>query len=100
MMGRQLTFIDFFAGVGGFRLGLERVGMRCVGFCENDKFAVRSYRAMRHTKRRENGMEQTSQSSQRMQFQKQISGVREALVRTSLLQGDAPEYTVSEVDSF
>lgn len=45
-------------------------------------------------------MEQTSQSSQRMQFQKQISGVREALVRTSLLQGDAPEYTVSEVDSF
>ena len=45
-------------------------------------------------------MEQTSQSSQRMQFQKQISGVREALFRTSLLQGDAPEYTVSEVDSF
>lgn len=49
MMGRQLTFIDFFAGVGGFRLGLERVGMRCVGFCENDKFAVRSYRAMYET---------------------------------------------------
>ena len=42
MMSRQLTFLDFFAGVGGFRLGLERVGMRCVGFCENDKFAVRS----------------------------------------------------------
>ena len=26
--------------------------------------------------------------------------MREALVRTSLSQGDAPEYTVSEVDSF
>lgn len=45
----MLTFLDFFAGVGGFRLGLERVGMKCVGYCENDKFAVRSYRAMYDT---------------------------------------------------
>ena len=48
-MSEQLTFIDFFAGVGGFRLGLELAGMKCVGFCENDKFAVRSYRAMYDT---------------------------------------------------
>lgn len=48
-MSQQLTFLDFFAGVGGFRLGLERVGMKCVGFCEMDKFAVRSYRAMYET---------------------------------------------------
>ena len=46
---RQLTFIDFFAGIGGFRRGLELAGMKCVGFCENDKFAVRSYRAMYDT---------------------------------------------------
>ncbi|WP_040210822.1 DNA cytosine methyltransferase [Clostridium polynesiense] len=46
---KQLTFIDFFAGIGGFRLGLETAGMKCIGFCEKDKFAVRSYRAMYDT---------------------------------------------------
>jgi DNA (cytosine-5)-methyltransferase 1 len=33
-----------FAGVGGFRLGLERAGWRCVGWCEVDKFCQRVYR--------------------------------------------------------
>ena len=47
--GKQLTFIDFFAGIGGFRRGFELAGMKCVGFCEKDKFAVRSYRAMYDT---------------------------------------------------
>lgn len=46
---KQLTFIDFFSGIGGFRHGLELAGMKCVGFCEKDKFAVRSYRAMYDT---------------------------------------------------
>ena len=46
---QQLTFIDFFSGIGGFRHGLELAGMKCVGFCEKDKFAVRSYRAMYDT---------------------------------------------------
>ena len=45
----QLTFIDFFAGIGGFRRGLERAGMTCIGYCEKDKFAVRSYQAMYDT---------------------------------------------------
>lgn len=47
---KQLTFIDFFAGIGGFRLGLEKAGMRCIGYCEKDKFAVKSYNAMHDTK--------------------------------------------------
>lgn len=46
---KQLTFIDFFSGIGGFRHGLELAGLKCVGFCEKDKFAVRSYRAMYDT---------------------------------------------------
>lgn len=45
-----MNFIDFCSGIGGFRLGLELAGYKCIGFCENDKFAVRSYRAMFDTK--------------------------------------------------
>ena len=41
-----MTFIDFFSGIGGFRLGMEMAGHTCVGHCEIDKFADRSYRAM------------------------------------------------------
>lgn len=41
-----MTFIDFFAGVGGFRRGLELAGHKCIGFCEYDKFATASYISM------------------------------------------------------
>lgn len=41
-----MTFIDFFAGIGGFRRGMELAGHKCVGFCEFDKFAVASYTSM------------------------------------------------------
>lgn len=46
---KQLTFIDLFAGIGGMRLGLEQAGMKCVGYCEFDKFAIKSYRAIHDT---------------------------------------------------
>ncbi len=41
-----MRFIDFFAGVGGFRRGMELAGHECVGFCEWDKFATASYISM------------------------------------------------------
>lgn len=41
-----MKFIDWFAGVGGFRRGMELAGHECVGFCEFDKYAVASYTAM------------------------------------------------------
>ena len=41
-----MKFIDFFAGIGGFRRGMELAGHECVGFCEFDKFATVSYISM------------------------------------------------------
>lgn len=41
-----MKFIDFFAGIGGFRRGMELAGHECVGFCEFDKFATASYTSM------------------------------------------------------
>ena len=44
-----MKFLDLFAGIGGFRLGLESAGHECVGFCEIDKFARKSYKAIHNT---------------------------------------------------
>lgn len=41
-----MKFIDFFAGIGGFRKGMELAGHKCIGFCEFDKFATASYISM------------------------------------------------------
>lgn len=37
------TFIDLFAGIGGFRLGLQRAGGRCVFTSEWDKYSQKTY---------------------------------------------------------
>lgn len=44
-----MKFLDLFAGIGGFRLGMEEAGHECVGFCEKDKFARKSYKAIHDT---------------------------------------------------
>ena len=44
-----MKFLDLFAGIGGFRLGMESAGHECVGFCEIDKFARASYKAIHNT---------------------------------------------------
>lgn len=40
----KLKFIDFCAGIGAGRLGLEKNGLECVGFSEIDKQAEKTYR--------------------------------------------------------
>ena len=45
-----MKFLDLFAGIGGFRLGMGSAGHECVGFCEIDKFARKSYKAIHDTK--------------------------------------------------
>ena len=45
-MRKTIHYIDMFAGMGGFREGLTRAGdFVCMGHCEIDKYADRSYRA-------------------------------------------------------
>lgn len=44
-----MRFIDLFAGIGGFRLGLEMAGHECKGFVEWDKHARASYEAIHDT---------------------------------------------------
>lgn len=45
-----MYFLDFFAGIGLFRLGLEQAGWTCKGHCEIDKYANMSYQAMHRIK--------------------------------------------------
>ncbi len=45
-----MTFIDFFAGIGGIRTAMEAAGHTCLGFVEIDSFAVAAYRAIHDTK--------------------------------------------------
>lgn len=47
-----MRFLDFFAGIGGFQLGMEQAGHTCVGFVEWDKFA----RKKLYTTQKESGL--------------------------------------------
>ena len=44
-----MKFIDMFAGIGGFRSGLEKAGHECAGYIEWDKYARKSYQAIYNT---------------------------------------------------
>lgn len=45
-----MNFLDVFAGIGGFRMGLENTGHSCIGHIEKDKYALASYRAIYNIK--------------------------------------------------
>ncbi len=42
-IAKKFTFIDFFAGIGGFRIPLEKLGGKCLGYSEIDKEAIKVY---------------------------------------------------------
>ena len=50
----SIRFFDMFAGIGGFRSGLEAVGgFECVGHCEIDKYTNQAYQAIYEPKPQE-----------------------------------------------
>lgn len=46
-----MKFLDLFAGIGGFRLGMEMAGHICIGHVEIDKVANISYQAIHQPKK-------------------------------------------------
>ena len=44
MNNTQLTFLDLFSGIGGFRIAAEKNNMKCIGFSEIDKDALTTYK--------------------------------------------------------
>jgi len=54
MSSQKIRFFDMFAGIGGFRAGLERAGgFECIGHCEIDRHADAAYRAIHKVKESE-----------------------------------------------
>ena len=46
----MIKYFDIFAGIGGFRSGLEKAGgFQCVGYCEIDKYAKKAYETLYDT---------------------------------------------------
>ena len=49
----MIKYFDIFAGIGGFRSGLEKAGgFECVGYCEIDKYAKKAYETLYDTETR------------------------------------------------
>ena len=46
----SIRYFDMFAGIGGFRSGLEATGgFECVGYCEINRHAKQAYEALYQT---------------------------------------------------
>ena len=44
MSNAKFTYIDLFSGIGGFKIGLDKVGGKSKGYSEIDKFAIETYK--------------------------------------------------------
>ena len=93
---RQMTFLDLCSGIGGFRLGLERAGHKCIGYCEYDKFARASYEAMYDTEGEWKADDVTKLKAKMSPMR--TSGVSASPVRTSPLRGNRGDWSEKEVE--
>lgn len=63
-----MKFIDLFAGIGGFRMGMELAGHECVGYVEIDKFARKSYEIIYDTEGEWTAHDITSVTEEELRF--------------------------------
>ena len=78
----MIRVFDAFSGIGGFRSAFERVGgFKTVGWCEIDRFAQKSYRALFDT-----GGERISEKLTQQDLQILISALEDFLVSHSRSQ--------------
>ena len=96
----QMTFLDFFSGIGGFRKGFELCGMRCVGHCEIDKYADRSYRAIHDIKEDEWYAADITKVTPPQNSPEQTCGQRDSRVRIFRSAAVSEGLTEQEADSF
>lgn len=94
-MRNQLTFIDLFAGVGGFRKGMELAGHKCLGFCEWDKYAARSYIAMHCMNEEEYAHVKTLNQKQAAKYVDTV--VKNRVMKEERLRGDINEVQAGEI---
>jgi DNA (cytosine-5)-methyltransferase 1 len=80
---KQLTFFDMFSGIGGFKIALEKAGFKCVGYCDNDKYATKLYREFFNTEEEMSLMMQPQ--SEPMNCQTLTSCVQDFLAKLSQL---------------
>lgn len=43
------TFLDLCSGIGGGRLGLEKIGLKSIGYSDTSKLAIKTYKLMHDT---------------------------------------------------
>lgn len=97
-MSKQLTFMDFFSGIGGFRLGLERAGFKCVGYCDCDNYANKLYKSFFDTS--EELFLMTFEKSKQKNCRISTSCVQDFLVNLFQLLGKGEDLTTPEAQCF
>ena len=92
----MIRVFDAFSGIGGFRSAFERVGgFKTVGWCEIDKFAQKSYRALFDTGG--NSFMRISELLTQQDLQTLISSLEDFRVSRSVVPERDLEQRTSEV---
>ncbi len=74
VLNKEYTFIDFCSGIGGGRQGLEKNGLKCLGYSEIDKDAIKTYQLFYGENEKNYGNVMNIQTSELPDFDVMIGG--------------------------